>query len=192
MRTLEEYKAIIKPLLTQKRYHHSVCVEKEAVRLAKKYGANVEKASVAGILHDIMKDLPSQEQLKMMVQFDIILTEVERSAQKLWHAKLGAAYIEKELQIEDREILDAVRYHTTGRENMTLLDQVLFIADFTSEDRDYPGVEDMRKAADSSLQDAMLHGMQFTIQDLAECYKPIHPDTIAAYNQVCLELNRAY
>ena len=80
-----DYKAIIKPFLSEKRYHHSVCVSEEAVRLAKKYGANEEKAEIAGILHDIMKDIPHDEQLKMMTHFDIVLTDVERSAQKLWH-----------------------------------------------------------------------------------------------------------
>ncbi|HEX3037673.1 MAG TPA: bis(5'-nucleosyl)-tetraphosphatase (symmetrical) YqeK [Oscillospiraceae bacterium] len=182
-----DYKAIIKPLLSEKRYIHSVNVAKEAVRLAKRYGANPEKAEVAGILHDIMKDTPPDEQLKMMMRFDIILTDVERDAQKLWHAICGAAYIEQELQISDRDILDAVRYHTTGRANMTQLEKVIFIADFISADRDYDGVERMRKAAEISLEQAMLEGVVFTIQDLSERFKPIHPDTVSAYNWVVLD-----
>ena len=182
-----DYKAIIKPFLSEKRYHHSVCVSEEAVRLAKKYGANEEKAEIAGILHDIMKDIPHDEQLKMMTHFDIVLTDVERSAQKLWHAMLGAAYIENELHITDPEIINAVRYHTTGRADMTLLDEVLFIADFISADRDYAGVEELRNAADMSLEQVMIEGISFTIKDLVQGYKPIHPDTIAAYNQVVLK-----
>jgi len=182
-----DYKAIIKPFLSEKRYHHSICVSEEAVRLAKKYGANENKAEVAGILHDIMKDLPPNEQLIMMTRFDIVLTDVERNAPKLWHAMLGAAYLENELHIADSEILNAVRYHTTGRADMILLDEVLFIADFISADRDYPGVEELRKAADVSLEEAMIEGITFTIKDLAQFYKPIHPDTIAAYNQVVLK-----
>ena len=89
--------------------------------------------------------------------------------------------------ISDREILDAIRYHTTGRENMTILERVLFIADFISADRDYPGVENMRQAANVSLEQAMVEGITFSIKDLAQRYKPIHPDTIAAYNQVVLK-----
>lgn len=182
-----DYKAIIKPLLSEKRYRHSMCVSEEAARLAKKYGANEKKAAIAGILHDIMKDVPRDEQMKMMTRFDIVLTDVERSAQKLWHAMLGAAYLENELHVTDNDIINAVRYHTTGRADMTLLEQVLFIADFTSSDRDYNGVEDLRKAADTSLEQAMVEGITFTIKDLAQSYKPIHPDTIAAYNQVVLK-----
>ncbi len=182
----KEYQEIIRPFLTDKRYHHSLCVAEAAVTLAKKYGGDSRKAETAGILHDIMKDLPQGEQLKMMEQFGIILTNVERAAPKLWHAVLGAAYIKNELHLDDAEILDAVRYHTTGRENMTLLDKIIFIADFISADRDYEGVENLRKAAEVSLEQAMIAGITFTIQDLASGCKPIHPDTVAAYNQTVL------
>lgn len=181
------YKAIIQPLLSEKRYLHSVNVGKEAVRLAKLYGADPEKAETAGILHDIMKDTPPEEQLKMMMRFDILLTDIERNAQKLWHAMCGAAYIEHELHITDRDILDAVRYHTTGRANMTQLEKVIFIADFISADRDYDGVERLRKAADCSLEKVMLESVVFTVQDLSKRFKPIHPDTIEAYNWVVLD-----
>lgn len=187
MKSIEDYKNIIKPFLGEKRFYHSVCVCESAVNLANKYGANAEKAAVAGILHDIMKDVPPEEQLKRMMRYDIVLTDVERSAQKLWHAMLGEAYLENELEISDREILDAVRYHTTARENMTLLEKVIFIADFISADRDYDGVENMRKAVNVSLEEAMVEGMKFNICDLAKSYRPIHPDTIAAYNQVVLK-----
>lgn len=181
-----DYRQIIKPLLSEKRYYHSLCVSEMAVKLAKKYCADVKKAEVAGILHDIMKDISPDEQLKMMTRYDIVLSDVERTAQKLWHAMLGAAYIEDKLGITDQEILNAVRYHTTGRANMTTLEKVLYIADFISADRDYDGVEGMRKAAEISLEQAMVEGMTFSILDLAQRYKPIHPDTVAAYNQVVL------
>jgi predicted HD superfamily hydrolase involved in NAD metabolism len=183
---LEEYKAVIKPLLSEKRYYHSVCVARAAKELALKYGADAGKAETAGILHDIMKDLPPEQQLAKMERYGISLTDVERSAQKLWHAMLGAAYLKNELHIDDREILDAVRYHTTGRRNMTLLDKILFIADFISADRDYPGVDKLRKAAQVSLEEAILEGFCYTITDLADDRKPIHPDTIDAYNQTAL------
>lgn len=185
---LEEYKVVIRPFLSEKRYYHSVCVSKAAVELAKKYGADPAKAETAGILHDIMKDLPPEQQLEKMKQYGICLTEVERAAPKLWHAMLGAEYLKEELKIEDREILDAVRYHTTGRRDMTLLDRVLFMADFISADRDYSGVAELRKAAQKNLGEAMLEGLAYTIADLADGKKPIHPDTLEAYNQTALAL----
>ncbi len=183
---LEDCKKIIRPFLSDKRFYHSVCVSKAAKELARKYGADAEKAETAGILHDIMKDLPPEQQLAKMKEYGIRLTDVERSAQKLWHAMLGAAYLKNELHVEDPEILDAVRYHTTGRKNMTLLDKILFIADFISADRDYPGVEKLRSAAQVSLTEALMEGFCYTIADLANGRKAIHPDTIEAYNQTAL------
>ena len=183
----EDYQAAIRPLLSEERYRHSLCVRDAAVLLAKRYGADAEKAAVAGILHDIMKDMPRQEQLGRMAEYGIPLTRVERGAPKLWHAMLGAEYIRRELRVSDPEILDAVRYHTTGRENMTKLDMVLFVADFVSADRDYPGVDKMRAAAQSGLEEAAVEGIVFTVCDLAGSRKPIHPDTIAAYNDMVLK-----
>ena len=173
--TLEEGKKIIKPLLSEKRYRHSVNVAAEALRLAKKYGVDPKKAEIA------------DKQLKSMEQFGIILTDVEKAGKKLWHAILGAAYIEKVLKLEDPEILTAVRYHTTGRSGMSLLEKVVFVADFTSADRDYPGVDRMRKKADSDLDSAILEGTAFTIQELTEGGWAIHPDTVALYNETVLK-----
>ena len=178
----QEYIKIIKPMLSQKRFEHSLNVAQEAVKLAKKFGADEEKAEIAGLLHDILKDTPSDKQLKIISDFGIIMTDVELSAKRFWHAIGGAVYIRTVLKIEDQEIFDAVRYHTTGRNNMTLLEKVIFIADFISKDRDYPGVEEMRKTAYKSLDKAIVEGIAFTICDLAKDRDAIVPDTIDAYN----------
>ena len=95
-------------------------------------------------------------------------------------------YIKHVLHIEDEDVYNAVRYHTTGRKNMTLLEKVIFIADFISKDRNYPGVEDMRKAAYKSLDKAIVEGIAFTITELAKDRAPIVPETIDAYNDACL------
>ena len=99
-----DYKEIIKSKLTAKRFFHSLCVAEEAMKLAEKYGCDTEKAYVAGILHDIMKDISKEEMLKMFKEFDIMLTDVEKQAPKLWHAILGSEYIRRELKIDDEEI----------------------------------------------------------------------------------------
>ena len=187
--TAEEAKKLIRPMLSEKRYHHSLCVAKEAVRLAKRYGADPEKARQAGLLHDIAKDIPAEKQLKMMAGFAIILTDTERASRKLWHAVLGAAYLEKECGVADGEILQAVRWHTTGRVGMSLLEKVIFTADFVSEDRDYKGVEELRRLAEESLEAAMREGTAFTIGELAGAQALIHPDTVALYNELLLEKN---
>lgn len=187
MLTTEECRKVVKPRLSEARWKHSQNVSKEAVRLAKKYGADPQKAEIAGLLHDVMKDTAPEEQLQMMQRFGIILTNVELAAPKLWHAMSGAAFLERELGMQDADILNAVRYHTTARKGMSLLEQVIYIADFTSAERDYDGVEEMRKAADTSLEEAMVEGLAFTIQDLSEKKAPIHPDTFYAYNEVIIQ-----
>ncbi len=189
--TVQEAKALIRPMLDEKRYHHSMCVAKEAVRLAKRFGADPEKAELAGILHDIVKQIPAEKQLQMLDGFAIILTETERKSRKIWHAILGAAYLERECGVTDPELLSAVRWHTTGKAGMTLLDRIVFTADFVSEDREYKGVEKLRRLAEKDLNAAMLEGTAFTIADLASHEALIHPDTVSLYNSLLLEREKA-
>ena len=184
----KDYKAVIKPFLSEKRYRHSLAVAEEAVHLAKKYGADEEKAYTAGILHDIMKDMPPEEQLKRMTRYDIVLTEVERSGQKLWHAMLGAAYVEQELHIEDQDILNAIRYHTSGRAGMSLLEKVIYMADMCSEERGYPEAEELRKLLKKDLDKALIRALQYSLQWLKEEHKQIDEDSKLALR----ELERQY
>lgn len=177
---------LLESLLTPKRFHHSVEVCKEAQRLALLYGADVEKAKIAGLLHDVMKDTAPEEQEKVMQEHDVELTPLEAQAQKLWHAMAGAVYVRHELGIEDEDIIRAIRYHTTARAGMSLLEKVLYIADYTSAERDYPGAEEMRKAADISLEKAMHDALIFSITDLVERELAVHPDTLDAYNEIVL------
>lgn len=185
--TINAYKRILMERLTEKRYLHSLAVADEAVRLAKKYGADPDKAYLAGLLHDCMKDAPKEEMLQTIERFGIILTDIEKSSPKLWHAIAGACFVRRQLDIEDGEIVRAIRYHTTARKDMSLLEKILYLADFTSSDRDYPGAEDMRKAVDAGLEKAMTEALTFTIVDLAQSGHAIHPDTIGAYNQIMLQ-----
>ena len=183
----EEYKKLIKSRMSEKRYIHSVNVAKEAVRLAEKYGADVEKAKIAGILHDITKETPPDEQLKIIEDNGIILNTVQKSSQKLWHSVSGSAYVKSVLGINDEDILNAIRYHTSGRADMSLLEKVIFVADFTGAERDYDGVDIMREKADRSLEETMEFGLAFTISDLAKRNLPIDYDAIKAYNQIVIK-----
>lgn len=178
--------ADIKNRLSDKRYRHSVCVSQACGRLADKYGYDRDKAILSGIGHDVLKELPEEETLALFKDNRIELTPIELAAPKLWHAIAGAVYLKKMYGIED-EIVSAVRYHTTGKTGMTLLQKILYIADFISEDRDYDGVEEMRRRADISLENAMYEGLRFTVYELSEKGRPIHPDTFEAYNEIMLE-----
>ena len=179
----EQFIEIIRGRLTPARFRHSLAVAEEAERLAKKYGADPARARTAGILHDILKDAGEDAQLQIFQDFAILLDNVEQQAPKLWHARAGALFIEKVLGVTDPDILAAVRYHTTARAGMSPLEKVLFIADFTSADRDYKDVDVMRRLADEGLSQAMLYALSYTIRDLVKKQAAIHPDTLAAYNE---------
>ena len=183
----EKYDAIIKERLSEKRYIHSVNVAKEAVRLAKKHGADLEKAYIAGILHDICKEESPENQLQIIEKYGITVDEFTLQSTKLYHAKAGAAFVKGELGIDDEDIINAILYHTTAREGMSLLETIIYLADYIGEDRDYNGVDKMRCETEKSILDGMIFALKFTMQDLAGRELVIHPDTFNAYNQYILE-----
>ena len=182
-----DYKKIIRELMGDYRYEHSV---NEAVTLAELYGGDVKKAYTAGILHDVTKELPNDKQLQIINDGGIILDDVQNQAPKLWHAISGSVYIQTELGITDSDIINAIRYHTTGRANMSLLEKIIYIADYTAKGRDYNGVEVMRELSRNSLEDAMIFSYQFTINKLSSLESAIHPDEIYGYNDIVLKRNR--
>lgn len=186
--TYEQYEQEVQRHLTEKRFYHSQCVAQEAARLAQQYGADVEKARLAGILHDIMKDTPPEQQLKILQDSGILLTKTQRQNRKLWHALAGAAYLQQTLQVKDGDIVEAVRCHTSGKKDMSLLEKVLFVADYISADREYPGVERMRQAAYRSLEEAIVEGVLFTVQELMGQRLPVAAESVEAYNDALLIL----
>ncbi len=184
----EQFTEIIRTRLSDYRFRHSLCVAQEARRLAQRYGADPDRAYTAGILHDIMKDTPGETQREILTRYGAVLDKVEQKSPTLWHARSGEVFLRNVLGITDEELLRSIRYHTTGREGMSLLEQVLFVADFTSADRDYPDVDVMRRKADKSLEEAMLYGVEYTIRDLTEKHRAVHPDTVALYNDLVLSI----
>ena len=186
MKTNEFYREEIRKRLTDARYRHSLNVADTAARLAKRYGADAEKAYTAGLAHDILKDTPKPEQRAYVLKYCGDADEILLTQPALWHSVAGAEFLKNELGMEDPEIYLAVRYHTSGRKDMTLLEKVVFIADFISADRAYPGVEEMRRYADASLEQAIEEGLNFTICELCKKHQPIYKDTVDAYNDAVL------
>lgn len=178
-----EFLEILKQRLTPSRLYHSICVAEQAENLAEKFGGDAEKAYTAGLIHDIMRYEPPENMLKLIDDDGKYkLTESERKITVTLHAVAGEVYLRKDLGVTDEEILSAVRYHTTGRENMTLLEKIIYVADLTSEDRNYPDVKEVRETAEQSLEKATLRGLSFTIESNAQRNRPIHIDTVKAYN----------
>ena len=191
MEQLEKYDEYLKEHLSQKRYTHSKNVSDASVMLAKKFGyPDVEKARFAGLVHDICKEEPEDVQYTLMMQSAMDVCAEERSAFKVWHGIAGAELLRTKFGVMDMDVLSAVRYHTTGRENMTLLEKVVYIADYISADRRYPGVERMREKAYRSLDEAMLEGLQFTVIENVKKGFPIHEDSVKAYNFIAISYER--
>lgn len=173
--------------LSEYRRIHSLNVSEEAVRFAERYGADVEKARLAGLLHDVTKETDNERQLQIIENGGIMLTELERRSPKLWHAISGACYVRDVLGIDDEDIFNAIRYHTTARAGMSLLEKVIFLADFTSAERSYPDIDVIREHAENSLEDGMLYGIKFTISRLVGRGDLVSPDALAAYNEILLK-----
>ncbi len=180
----ENYIELIKNTLSEYRFHHSMCVAERARELAKKHGVDENKAYLAGILHDITKEMPNDEQIALIEKYDRKLTYVERGNHRVLHQMSGALYVKHILGIEDEEVISGIRYHTTGRENMTLFEMLIYLADFTSEDRSYPDVDIMRRKTEEDIYSAMLYSLSYTIKSVAEENRFLHPDTLNCYNYI--------
>lgn len=188
--TNEQFKEILQNRLTEKRYVHSLNVADSARELALIYGCDPEKAYTVGLVHDCCKDEPAGLQLSYMLENGVELSEYELDVAKLYHAICGAVYAEKEFGITDKDMLNAIRYHTTGRKGMSLLEKVVFIADFVSAERNYNGVDIMREKAKRSLDEAIVEGLGFTIKDLITRNMIVHPDTVLAFNDAMFNLQK--
>ncbi len=178
----ERYDYLLNKMLDEKRIFHSRCVSEKAVELAEKYGEDAEKARIAGLLHDIMKNASAEEHFEYFSG----MTAVEKANHKVWHQFSGEGFLCRNGIISDDEILNAVRWHTTGKADMTNLEKIVYVADFISADRDYPDVDEVRRLADISLEHAMLYTSRYTIQKLASADMVIHPATLDCYNDMLL------
>ena len=171
----EKSYAMLKP----KRIPHVRGCEEEAVRLAERWGADPEQAAVAAILHDCTKKENGESQLALCRKYGIEADIVERGSEKLLHAKTGAAIAEQEFGA-DTEAVSAIRWHTTGRANMSLLEKIIYMADYIEPNRDFPGVEKLRALAYEDLDKAMRLGFEMSLEDIRSYGIEPHTATLQA------------
>ena len=174
----KEFLEILKTRLKPERLYHSICVAEQAKHLAEIFGGDPEKSYTAGLVHDIMRYEPVEKMLEMIENDGQRLTDSEKNITVTLHAIAGEVFLRKNLKVTDEEILSAVRWHTTGKEDMSLLEKIIYVADLTSEDRDYPDILEVRAMAEKSLDKTCLRGLSFTIEDNAKKCRPIHIDTV--------------
>lgn len=179
----DENRAFLKARLSKKRYTHSLNVAHEAQRLAELYGEDPEKAYFAGLMHDVCKELPAEEQEELVRASSFAVSKEELVTKPVWHGIAGAYFLQVRMGVTDPDVLNAVRYHTVGRAGMTRLEEIVYLADLISVDRTYDGVEQMRQLCLTSINAAMLEGIRFSIETTLKKGGYLPPVTVEAYNQ---------
>jgi predicted HD superfamily hydrolase involved in NAD metabolism len=172
-----------------KRWVHVKGVMSSSVTLAKQFGADVEKAELAALLHDYCKYWPVDRQAKVLIDNGMAGDLLENDKQ-LWHGPAAACFVRAEFGIEDIEVLDAIRYHTSGRVGMTLLDKIVCLADYIEPGRDFPEVDKIRKKAENSLEKALIAGFDSTLLFLISKKQRIYPLTLLARNALIEEISK--
>ncbi|HPY99895.1 MAG TPA: bis(5'-nucleosyl)-tetraphosphatase (symmetrical) YqeK [Clostridiales bacterium] len=183
----EEWISLLQKKLKPARFRHSLNVADAAAELADRNGVDREKAYIAGLLHDIEKNAPPEEQKKYLYQLGDPVPRAVAENPKLWHGPAGACFIRDELGITDPEIISAIQYHTIGKKNMTKLEKIIYTADLISKERSYPDVDEVRAAALQNLDEGTFLGAQFTLQKLLAMRQPLNTDTLELYNQLAEE-----
>ncbi len=167
-------------MLSEKRIAHVAGCETEAVRLAERWGEDPEKAATAGILHDITKKLKYDQQLQLLEKYGMICDSAELANPKLLHAITGAALARDLFGIDD-EIYGAIRWHTTGKPDMTLLEKIIYLADYIEPTRDFPGLKKLRKCCYQDLDAAMALGLRMSLEEIRSQGTQPHTDSVEAY-----------
>ncbi|MED4216068.1 bis(5'-nucleosyl)-tetraphosphatase (symmetrical) YqeK [Priestia megaterium] len=176
---------IVKKQLTERRYIHTVGVMETAIELAKRFEADEKKAELAAIFHDYAKFRPKEEMKQIIIDQNMSPSLLEYNTE-LWHAPVGAFLVRNEVGITDKEVLDAIAYHTSGRPGMTLLEKIVYVADYIEPGRRFPGVDEVRELAKTDLNAALIQSLKNTISFLMTNHQAVYPDTMMTYNDLIL------
>ena len=177
--TDEELQLTVLSLLKESRVSHVLGCAQTAVRLAEIWEADVKDAFRAGLLHDVTKALPSDLQLELCRQYNIELDDFSRNNPKTLHAMTGAA-VAKRVFGENEAVVAAIDSHTTGKKNMNTLEKIIYIADYMEPNRSFEGVEQLRKLAETDLNEALKMGLEMSIALLREQGRTVCPRSLEA------------
>ncbi|GIO85407.1 hypothetical protein J25TS5_23390 [Paenibacillus faecis] len=185
----EQLIGIVSGQMPVKRWKHVEGVMLTAVELARRYGADPVKADLAALLHDLAKFWPVERQ-EAVIRENGLNAELLDHDKQLLHAEVAAFISQRDYGVDDPEVLDAIRYHTSGRVGMTQMDKIVCLADYIEPGREFPGVERIRELAEVSLEEALLAGFDSTISFLLEKKKAIFPLTVLARNDLIAQLKK--
>ena len=186
----KQIEKLLKEMLPQKRLKHSLSVSECAIKLSEIYNCDKEKAKTAGLVHDCAKYFTNKEIEDYVNKFNIELGPLEENNIALSHSIVGSYVAREVFNIKDEEILNAIKYHTTGKENMSLLEKIIYMADLVEEGRNFPKVEELRKLVFSGkLNEALLLSFDNTIKFVIDNKQLIHPRTVSARNYILRQIN---
>lgn len=174
--------------LKESRYVHTFGVVQSACSLAKINGVDEEKAKIAALIHDAAKNMKIDEQYKILKDNNVDIDIISQNSPQILHGWVAAILAKDLMGVVDEEILNAVKYHTTARKSMSKLEKIIYIADYIEPNRDYPGVEELRKVTFSNLDKGLLMGIDNTITFVIKQGQLVHPLTIDARNYLILEM----
>ncbi len=157
-------------------------VADECRKLAEKYGEDPDKAYYAGLLHDVCKEMPDADQKALVEKSGFAVCREELETRSLWHGIAGAYFVKEQFGVEDIDIINAIRFHTVGRAGMSRLEEIVYLGDLVSAERDYKDVDKMRKLVYTDLNEAMLYALVFSIKSVIKKGGVIPPCTVDAYN----------
>ena len=180
----KQAKELVRSRLSDKRYEHTLNVRKMAVKLAKRYGADEDKAALAALLHDSAKEISKDEMRAIMKAHPEYAEGGEERPTPVWHGICAAILARTEWGVEDEAILSAVACHTAGKPGMSKLDKILYLADMSSAERDWPGVNKLRKLEGKDLDAAMLMALKQTNDFVLSQGKALDPMSKAAYDDI--------
>lgn len=182
MLLINEIKEYLKENLKPSRYEHTLGVAETAKKLAALNGVDEVKAEIAGLAHDVAKNFSKEDMLKVIKENNIKLSLVEENNINLWHSIIAPIIAKSKLDIHDEEILDSLRWHTTGKEDMSVLEKIIYIADMIEPSRDFPGVEEIRKITFENLDKGVYTGLTHSIKYLIDKDLLLDDNTIKARN----------
>lgn len=181
---LKQAKELVRSRLSDKRYEHTINVKKMAVKLAKQYGVDEEKAALAALLHDSAKELSKDEMRAIMQAHPELAEGGESRPAPVWHGICAAILARTEWGVEDEAVLSAIACHTAGKPGMSKLDKIVYLADMSSAERDWPGVNRLRKLERKDLDAAMLMALKQTNDFVLSQGNPLDPMSQAAYDEI--------
>lgn len=180
----KQYLPLLRSRLRPERYVHSLGVAETAGRLAERYGTDVRKARLAGLLHDVTKNLTAEEQREWLRKTGEDANDGLMRSPGVWHAVTGAYFVRDELGLTDEDIFRMIYWHTSGHAGMKTDEKTVYVADFVEPNRKYPGVESLRNLAFRNLDAAALEGVSFCLIENVKKNKFIYEATMAFYNDL--------